>query len=96
MENGMTPEMALIILDRLNTDERIEVDRGELRAAVKTAKRALRKRIPVHVLEDESKWAICPNPQCVGSVYKENILEHIYDEDITFCEHCGQALDWGE
>lgn len=37
-DREMTPERALIILDRLNTDERIEVDRAELKEAVAVAK----------------------------------------------------------
>lgn len=41
--NEMTPSEAIIVLDRLNTSERIEVDRDELRAAVDVAKKALRK-----------------------------------------------------
>ena len=41
--NEMTPSEAIIILDRLNTEERIDVDRDELRAAVDVAKKALRK-----------------------------------------------------
>lgn len=42
-DREMTPSEAIIILDRLNTSERIEVDRDELRAAIEVAKRALRK-----------------------------------------------------
>ena len=37
----MTYRKAIIILDRLVTTERIEVDRDELRAAVKVAQKAL-------------------------------------------------------
>ncbi len=42
-DREMTPAESIIILDRLNTEERIEVDRDELRAAIEVAKRALRK-----------------------------------------------------
>ena len=42
-DKEMTPSEAIIVLDRLNTEERISVDRDELRAAVEVAKRALRK-----------------------------------------------------
>ena len=42
--------------------------------------------------ENETNWAICP--ACGGSVYKKHVMEHIMNEEITFCEHCGQALDW--
>ena len=38
-DREMTPQEAIIVLDRLNTSERIDIDRDELRAAVKVAKR---------------------------------------------------------
>ena len=34
-DKEMTPSEAIIVLDRLNTSERIDIDRDELRAAVK-------------------------------------------------------------
>ena len=46
-DKEMTPAEAIIILDRLNTSERIDVDRDELRAAVKVAKTALNRQIAV-------------------------------------------------
>lgn len=46
-DREMTPSEAIIVLDRLNTSERIEVDRDELRAAVKVAKAALNRQIAV-------------------------------------------------
>lgn len=46
-DREMTPAEAIIILDRLNTDGRIEVNRDELRAAVKVAKTALSRQIAV-------------------------------------------------
>ena len=45
--NEMTPSEAIIILDRLNTEERIDVDRDEMRAAVRVAKVALNWKIAV-------------------------------------------------
>ena len=47
LDREMTPTEAIIILDRLNTEERISVDRDELRAAVKVAKVALNWKIAV-------------------------------------------------
>lgn len=46
-DREMTPTEAIIILDRLNTEERIDVDRDELRAAIKVAKTALSRQIAV-------------------------------------------------
>lgn len=55
---------------------------------------AVEKQIPKKPLENEPTWAVCPN--CKGSIHKDNIWEHIVEGDTTFCEHCGQALDWSD
>lgn len=85
-DREMTPERAIIILDQLNTDGRIEVDRGELRAAIRTARAALRKQIPINPIR--LQWKTYRNcPACFARIdspcYKR-------------CSKCGQALDWGE
>lgn len=84
----MTPEKAIIILDRLNTTERIEVDRDELKEAVKTAKAAAQKQIaqkPVEAMHDINDIKIwCP--KCNANVVKGE----------SYCSQCGQALDWSE
>lgn len=46
-DREMTPSEAIIVLDRLNTDGRITVDRDELRTAIKVAKTALNRQIAV-------------------------------------------------
>ena len=53
---------------------------------------ALKKQIPKKVIDDRYPWCICPN--CNGSVYVKQIQEHIQNKETTYCEHCGQALDW--
>jgi hypothetical protein len=55
---------------------------------------ALEKQIPKKPIENRYPWAICPI--CGGSVYLENVQEHIMNQEKTHCEHCGQALDWSE
>lgn len=57
---------------------------------------ALKKQIPMKPLENKLMWAVCPN--CKGSIHKDNfrIHERIVRNDTTFCEHCGQALDWSD
>lgn len=55
---------------------------------------ALEKQIPKKPIENRFPWAICP--VCGGSVYLKNVQEHIQNEEITYCEHCGQALDWSD
>ncbi len=46
-DREMTPSEAIIVLDRLNTEDRIDVDRDKLRAAIKVAKTALNWKIAV-------------------------------------------------
>lgn len=55
---------------------------------------ALKKQIPQKALEVEYPWAICPN--CSGSVSLENVQEYLYNQETSYCEHCGQAIDWSE
>lgn len=50
------------------------------------------KNNPKRAIHDEPNWVICPS--CGGSVCLENVLEHIHNNENTYCEHCGQALDW--
>lgn len=53
---------------------------------------ALKKQIPQKPIDDGYPWAICP--ACGGSIWLENVLEHIHCEETSYCEHCGQAIDW--
>lgn len=55
---------------------------------------ALEKQIPKKPIEDCYPWCICPN--CRGSVYLKHIQEHMFNAETSYCEHCGQALDWGD
>lgn len=55
---------------------------------------ALEKQIPKKPINSKMNWAICPN--CGGSISKENVREHIVEGETSYCEHCGQALDFNE
>ena len=55
---------------------------------------ALKNQIPQKALEVEYPWAMCPN--CSGSVSLENVQEYLHNQETSYCEHCGQALDWSE
>lgn len=57
------------------------------------ALKALEKQIPKKPIKDRYPWAICS--VCGGSVYLKKVQEHIVNNETTYCEHCGQALDWG-
>ena len=68
-----------------------DVDNKELHRLIDIA---IEKQIPKKPIEDEYRWAVCPI--CGGSVYLSNIRDHILDKETTYCEHCGQALDWSD
>lgn len=54
----------------------------------------VKKQISQKPIDKSDLWAVCP--VCGGSISLDNIQEHIENEENTFCEHCGQRLDWSE
>jgi hypothetical protein len=58
--------------------------------------KALEKQIPKRPIEDGyyDEPAVCPN--CGGSINTEIVQEHIQNCETSYCEHCGQAIDWSE
>ncbi len=87
---GNEERRAIITLDKLNTYGRIEVDRDELRAAVRVAKAALGKRIPLRARaegNDDQDYYLCPSCQA-------HIVVAAVDLTDDYCYSCGQALDW--
>ena len=87
LDRGMTPSEAIIVLDRLNTDGRIDVDREELRAAIRAAKAALRKQIPVKPIR-ELVFITPADFQC-PTCKNEFPIEW----ETPYCGQCGQAFD---
>ena len=93
MKNKMTMEAAIIAANRLLTEERMEIDREEMKAAIRKLIDAAQFRIKREPIRKEcevkttfgmieSAYMCCPNCECVPyGVY-------------SFCPHCGQALDW--
>lgn len=55
---------------------------------------AFKKQIPKKPVDVHYPWALCPS--CGGSICLKHIQEHIQNEENTYCEHCGQALDWSD
>ena len=53
-------------------------------------KEALEKQIPKVAEHEDGVWSICPC--CGGSVC--NDTEHAVNREVSYCEHCGQAIDW--
>lgn len=62
--------------------------------ALKIAISSIEKQIPKKPIEHRYPWCICPN--CGGSVYVKHIQDHIQNGEQTYCEHCGQAIDWSD
>lgn len=52
--------------------------------------KALEKRIPKVAEHEDGVWNLCPC--CGGSVC--NDTEHAVNKEVSYCEHCGQAIDW--
>ena len=51
---------------------------------------ALEKQRPKVAEHEDGVWSICPC--CGGSVC--NDTEHAVNREVSYCEHCGQAIDW--
>lgn len=91
----MTPQEAIEALKI----EQIQIEGKAVRVAkffegISVANEALEKQIPKKYIADRYPWCICPN--CGGSVFVSHIQEHIQNKETTYCEHCGQALDWSD
>ena len=87
-KDTMSLTLALIVLDRLNTTERIDVARDNLAEAVRVVSAAAKYRIPQKPEKSKSFWAtsktkICPTCKYGGFLGNPK-----------FCFHCGQVLDW--
>lgn len=62
--------------------------------AVAICMRATKKQMPKKAIHDSHMFAICPT--CGGSVSLENVMGHMINGETSYCEHCGQALDWSK
>lgn len=59
-------------------------------AEMELAISAIEKQIPKIAEHEDGVWSICPC--CGGSVC--NDTEHAVNKEVSYCEHCGQAIDW--
>ena len=80
----MSLNHALIVLDRLNTTERIDVARDKLVEAVRVVSAAAKYRIPQKSKPDVFYYEYGECPTC--GVFS--------DKSKNYCSNCGQALDW--
>ena len=51
---------------------------------------AIENQIPKVAEHEDGVWSICPC--CGGNVC--NDTEHAVNREVSYCEHCGQAIDW--
>ena len=88
----MTVERAIEIL---NPEHREHYESIEpVNEACRMGMKALEKQVAKKPIDDRYPWCICPN--CRGSVYVKHIQEHIQNGEVTYCEHCGQKIDWSD
>lgn len=85
----MTTEAAIIELNRLKSQERMDIDRERLTAAIDKLTEAGRKQIPRkpeigELLITKRLGNLCSRCKAVA-VKNDN-----------FCYNCGQALDWSD
>ena len=78
MPTEMTIEAAMIELNRLKSQERMDIDRERLTAAIDVLKDAAQFRIARKTLQ----LLYCPKCTHGVSIFAE------------YCSTCGQALDW--
>lgn len=82
----MTMEAAIIAANRLLTEERMDIDREEMTAAIRKLIDAGRYRIKRELVGNEEGGLECSVCGTTIDVCP-NFEEH-------FCFNCGQALDW--
>jgi len=88
MSIEMTYEAAIIELNRLKSQERMDVDRARLTAAIDKLTEAGRFRI---------KRKPVPEPEfCYGNGCCPNCRVYFIDKSTHYCGNCGQALDWSD
>ena len=90
MPNEMTFEAAVIEANRLKSQERMDIDRERMNAAIDKLIEAARYRISRKPVPREHKSWIIDCPSC-GSCVPTSLCS-IY----AYCERCGQALDWSD
>lgn len=84
-KDTMSLNHALIVLDRLNTTERIDVEHDSLREAVKVVSAAAKYRISQKPKPDLFYYGYGKCPTC-GVIFA--------DKSTNYCGNCGQSLDW--
>ena len=94
MPTELTIEAAMIELNRLKTEERMDIDRERMTAAIDVLKDAAQFRIKK---KPNLKRYKAP-PFGRGKIYQDSFClqcdSRIFEICSDFCPECGQALDW--
>ena len=91
MSTEMTYEAAIIELNRLKSQERMDIDRERMIAAVDTLIKEARYRVKRKVDIDHYMYK-CPS--CGYLIGYDNDRRKLIYWDLHYCKTCGQALDW--
>ena len=94
MQTEMTIEAAIIELNRLKSQERMDIDRERLNAAIDVLKDAAQfriKRKPKKALLHNRRKS-CFEYGCVCDRCEHEVVQ-ITDD---YCPICGQAIDWSD
>ena len=89
MPTEMTTEAAIIELNRLKSQERMDIDRERLGAAIDVLKDAARFRIKRKPMKQKYE-----DTRVHWTGYKCAQCSTIVTDFQLFCDVCGQALDW--
>lgn len=87
MPDEMTFEAAVIEANRLKSQERMDIDRERMNAAIDKLIVAARFRIKRKPVKNKEGGVECPD--C-----GETVDTYIYPD--LFCSACGQAIDWSD
>lgn len=96
MKTEMTIEAAMIELNRLKTEERMDIDRDRLTAAIDVLKDAAQfriKRKPEKIIDYVKKYSLVSRSFVIAGRCPCCDNDTIISAE-NYCSHCGQALDW--
>ena len=89
MPNEITPEAAIIELNRCKVNGYMPIDWDRRGRAIERANAALRKQIPQKLIVTTSTKR-CPS--CNKQLTNKGCIHSKYN----YCKWCGQVLDWSE
>ena len=98
MKNKMTMEAAIIAANRLLTEERMEIDREEMTAAIRKLIDAAQfriKRKPEKIIDYVKKYSLVSRSFVIAGRCPCCDNDTIISAE-NYCPNCGQALEWSD